>query len=335
MPTSKTLYGMLPGVVFSLVAALASWCLARLGWNHRLQFSSLTLAILAGIAVGNAVPARFLEGFNPGLRISQQKILRLGIILYGLRLTVNDVYKLGPRALALDVTVITCVLIAGYWLGTRVFGLDPDTALLVSAGSGICGAAAVLATDRVIESESHKVSIAVATVVLFGTTAMFLYPLIYPLTGFSEQQFGIYAGATVHEVAQALAAGRAVSQAASDTAVVTKMLRVVLLAPVLLVVGRLRHDGAIGSKRNISLPWFVLGFAAVIAVQSLVVPPAGVRASLIEFDTILLSSAMFALGVGTRWSHVSRAGARPMLLAASLFVGLVAGGFLLTRLLIA
>src|ERR1019366_4235397 len=195
------------------------------------------------MAAGNAIPRGLLERLHPGLRFSQQKLLRLGIVLYGIRLTVHDLSSLGPRALALDLGVIASVLLIGYWLGTRVFGLDADTALLVSAGSGICGAAAVLATERVIESESHKVSVAVATVVVFGTIAMSLYPALYPLTGFTERQFGIYTGATVHEVAQALAAGRAVSQTASDTAVITKMLRVLLLAPVLVIISRLRRNG--------------------------------------------------------------------------------------------
>jgi uncharacterized integral membrane protein (TIGR00698 family) len=286
------------------------------------------------MALGNTLPRGWLDRIHPGLRFSQQKLLRLGIVLYGLRLTVHDLSNLGPRALALDLGVIASVLLIGSWLGTRVFGLDADTALLVSAGSGICGAAAVLATERVIESESHKVSVAVATVVVFGTIAMFLYPVLYPLTGFTERQFGIYTGATVHEVAQALAAGRAVSQTASDTAVITKMLRVLLLAPVLVIVSRMRNRGASGSARPIKFPWFVFWFGAVIAAQSLVTLPPVARKHLIDFDTILLSSAMFALGTGTRWRQLKQAGTRPLLLAAAIFGGLVSGGWLVTKFLV-
>jgi uncharacterized integral membrane protein (TIGR00698 family) len=286
------------------------------------------------MAVGNSFPRGLLDWMNPGLRFSQQKLLRLGIVLYGLRLTVGDLERLGPRAMAFDLTVISCVLLLGYWLGTRVFHMDPDTALLVSAGSGICGAAAVLATDRVIESESHKVSVAVATVVVFGTIAMFLYPLLYPLTGFTERQFGIYAGATVHEVAQALAAGRAVSQAASDTAVITKMLRVLMLAPVLVIVGRLRRGGKAETAKQVSFPWFVLWFGMVIALQSVVTLPHSLRAHLIDFDTILLSSAMFALGVATRWQQLKAAGTRPLALASVIFACLVCGGWAFTRLFV-
>ncbi len=316
------------------MVSLLAWAAAGLSWNHKLQLSPLTLAIVAGMVAGNTIPRSLLERIHPGLRFSQQTLLRLGIVLYGLRLTVQDLANLGPRAMVLDLTVIGTVLTLGYWLGTRVFGLDADTALLVSAGSGICGAAAVLATERVIDSESHKVSVAVATVVVFGTIAMFLYPVLYPLTGFTERQFGIYTGATVHEVAQALAAGRAISQAASDTAVITKMLRVLLLAPVLVVISRLRRSGAASVARKIKFPWFVVWFGAVIVAQSLVKLPAMIRTHLIDLDTVLLSSAMFALGMATRWQQLKQAGTRPLLLAATIFAGLVSGGWVMTRLLV-
>ena len=328
------LKGVAAGVALCVAVSLLVWRAAALPWNHTLQLSPLTLAIVAGMVLGNVAGSRLPRGLQPGLRFSQQKILRLGVMLYGVRLTVDDLWHLGPRALALDVTVITCVLVVGYLVGTRLLHMDSDTALLVSAGSGICGAAAVLATDRVIESESHKASVAVATVVVFGTAAMFLYPFLYPLTGFSERTFGIYTGATVHEVAQVVAAGRAVGQLASDTAVVTKMLRVLLLAPALLLVGRIRRPDGAAKGRGIGFPWFVLGFVAVIVLQSWIRLPVPLRSTLIDIDTVLLSSAMFALGVSTHWEQMKRAGTRPLLLGAMLFGGLVTGGFLLTSVLV-
>jgi uncharacterized integral membrane protein (TIGR00698 family) len=334
MPFPKISREFAAGAALCLTASLLAWAAATFPWNHKLQLSPLTLAIVAGMVAGNALPKRLLGRLQPGLRFCQQTLLRLGIVLYGVRLTVQDLANLGPRAMLLDLTVIGGVLLIGYWLGTRVFGLDADTALLVSVGSGICGAAAVLATERVIDSESHKVSVAVATVVVFGTIAMFLYPAIYPLTGFTERQFGIYTGATVHEVAQALAAGRAVSQTASDTAVITKMLRVLLLAPVLVIISRLRRNGGASVSRKIKFPWFVVWFGAVILVQSLVTLPPAARTHLIDLDTVLLASAMFALGMATRWQQLKQAGTRPLLLAAAIFAGLVSGGWVMTRLLV-
>jgi uncharacterized integral membrane protein (TIGR00698 family) len=284
--------------------------------------------------LGNIASANWLQWISPGIRFSQQRLLRLGIILYGIRVTVQDLLRLGSQALILDIVVIAAVLLIGYQIGTRLLNLDPDTALLVSVGSGVCGAAAVLATDRVIESESHKVGVAVATVTIFGTVSMFLYPLLYPLTGFTERKFGIYTGATVHEVAQVVAAGRAVSGAAGDTAVITKMLRVLLLAPVLFIVSLARGRSTSGESRRIAFPWFVVWFLAVIILHSLNVVPAGAEPHLINFDTVLLSAAMFALGVTTRWSHLLRAGSGPLLLGAALFVCLLVGGYFLTVLVV-
>jgi uncharacterized integral membrane protein (TIGR00698 family) len=334
MTVPRTGHGFLAGSALCLAASFLAVAAAQLPWNHKLQLSALMLAIVAGMAVGNTVPAYVLQLLHPGLRFSQQTLLRFGIILYGVRLTVQDLASLGPRALVLDLAVIGSVLVIGYWIGTRALQLDRDTALLVSAGSGICGAAAVLATDRVIESESHKVSVAVATVVVFGTAAMFLYPVLYPHLGFTDRQFGIYTGATVHEVAQVLAAGRAVSQAASDTAIITKMLRVLLLAPVLLIISRLRRNAMAGAARQISYPWFVFWFGAVVVVQSFLKLPSAVRSHLIDLDTLLLSSAMFALGVATRWRQLKAAGTKPLLLAFIIFAGLVSGGWAIAKLLV-
>ncbi len=174
-------------------------------------------------------------------------------MLFGLALTLQQIYALGPSILLLDVLVIGTVLLVGYQLGTRVFGLDRETTLLTCAGSAICGAAAVLATEATIRSRPAATSMAVATVVLFGTLAMLVYPLLYPLTGLDEGLFGIYIGATVHEVAQVVAAGDAVGPAALTNAVIVKLLRVMLLVPFLLIVGQWwlgRRAEASGGERG-------------------------------------------------------------------------------------
>jgi uncharacterized integral membrane protein (TIGR00698 family) len=332
----RQLYSRAAGAGICLLMSAGALYISGLHWNARVQLSALTIAIVAGIVVAHARVDRVLRPLTPGIRFSQQTLLRGGIVLYGIRLTLSDLRSLGPTAFLIDMVVIGVVLSAGYWLGTRAFRLDPDTALLISAGSGICGAAAVLATDRVIESESHKVSIAVATVVLFGTAAMFLYPALYPFTGFTPRQFGVFAGSTIHEVAQVVAAGRAVGPATADVAVVTKMLRVVMLAPVLVIIAYLRRkrsaraEGAAQSSQAISIPWFVLGFGAVMCLNSMVSIPATTRAALLTVDTILLGSAMFALGLGTRWKDFKKTGPRPMLLGGLLFAFLLIGGLLLS-----
>ncbi len=153
---------------------------------------------------------------------------------------------LGPKVVLLDSLVVVTITTAGYWLGTRWLKLDRDTAILTSAGSAICGAAAVLATEGTIRSRPAATSMAVATVVLFGTLAMFVYPVLYPLMGWDEGLYGVYIGSTVHEVAQVVAAGGAVGQDALTNAVIVKLVRVMLLVPFLLVIGQIwnRHRAA-------------------------------------------------------------------------------------------
>src|SRR5690606_32374158 len=141
-----------------------------------------------------------------------------------------------------------------------------ETSMLIGAGSAICGAAAVIAAEPVVRAQPHKVSVAVATVVVFGTLGMFLYPWLYPYLGLGEHAFGVYAGSTIHEVAQVVVAGRAVGEAAGSAAVIEKMLRVMLLAPFLLLLSsRLSREANAGSgeKAGIVIPWFAVLFVAV------------------------------------------------------------------------
>ena len=209
--------------------------------------------------------------------------------------------------------------------------------MLIGAGSALCGAAAVMATEPVVRGQPYKVSVAVATVVVFGTLAMFTYPLLYPALGLSEHAYGVFTGSTVHEVAQVVAAGRSVSEAAAATAVIEKMLRIMMLAPFLMVLsglkardaGREEHSAA---RAPIVIPWFAVLFIVASLVNSVHVLPASVVAGLTQIDTLLLATAMAALGLHTQVGAIRRAGLRPLLLAASLFAFLVMGGYAINRL---
>ena len=238
----------------------------------------------------------------------------------------------------IDALVLCSTFALAWWLGTRVLGLERNTALLIGAGSSICGAAAVMAAEPVVKGRAEQVAIAVATVVVFGTLAMFLYPLLYrwgvhagwmPL---DDTGYGVFTGSTVHEVAQVVAAGRAVSQPAADAAVIAKMVRVMMLAPFLVglsaLLGRGGNRGT-GQRSAITVPWFAFGFIAMVGFNSLQLLPPGLVATLVELDTALLAMAMAALGLTTHVSALRQAGARPMLLAALLAAWLVGGGLLI------
>src|SRR5690606_18741610 len=159
-------------------------------------------------------------------------------------------------------------------VGHRVFKLDRHTCMLVGAGSAIGGAAVVMAMEPVARAPAHKVSVAVATVVVFGSISMFLYPMLFPLLGLSPHEFGIYIGSTVHEVAQVVAAGDSVGVAAANSAVITKMLRVMMLAPFLILASWwAQRRGWLGKGEDAqpakaSVPWFAIGFVLVVCLNS-------------------------------------------------------------------
>lgn len=324
-----------PGLVLTLAMGLAGYWLAAEPWLARWQVSALTLAIVLGMLVGNGFGAALPARLAPGVIFSQQKLLRLGIILYGLRITFQDIAAIGAGGLLIDGVIVGGTLLLGTRLG-RLFGLEADTALLTAGGSAICGAAAVLAMERVLRPDPGKVALAVATVVLFGTLDIFVYPALYPWLGMSVAQFGVYTGATVHEVAQVVAVGSAIGPAAADGAVIVKLTRVMLLVPVLLLLGW-RGAGAgagAGGRRRIDMPWFALLFVAVAALNSVVHLADGVREILLAIDTLALAAAMAALGLETRFAKLRALGVRPLLLAFVLWLWLMGAGYALVHVVI-
>lgn len=335
---------LLPGLALSGATAAVAMALGGLPWAASHGLGALTIAIALGVALGNTAFARFGSQCDPGIAFSRQYLLRLGIVLYGLRLTFMDLGDVGMTGILIDACVLCSTFALATLLGTHVFKLDRNTAMLIGAGSSICGAAAVMATGPVVRARAEQVAVAVATVVLFGTVSIFLYPLLYRLNldwgllDASPATFGIYAGSTIHEVAQVVAAARAVTQEAANTAVIAKMVRVMMLAPFLVLLSAylVRADARGASAQDtgqarIAIPWFAFAFIGVVALHSLIVLPPAAVAIAIDTDSWLLAMAMASLGLSTRVSAILRAGIRPMLLGAVLFAWLVIGGMVINK----
>ena len=319
-----------PGLLIAGLVALAAMGGARVSWLQAHGISSLTVAIVLGMVVGNVVPG--VAG-APGVGFSKQQLLRWGIVLYGMRLTFTDVAHVGVAGIAIDATVLASTFLLANWLGTRVFKMDRTTAMLIGAGSSICGAAAVMATDPVVRGKPEQVTVAVSTVVVFGTLAIFLYPALWHIPAvhalFSAHEYGVWVGSTVHEVAQVVAAGRDAGAAAGDTAVIAKLVRVMMLAPFLLILSawlsrRQPVRGAQGAR--ITVPWFAFGFVAMAGFNSLDLLPHQVVAQITLLDTLLLTVAMAGLGLTTHVRAIRVAGLKPLALAAVLFAWLIFAG---------
>ena len=318
------------GIALSVMLAAGGTTLADMSWAKHLGLSGLTLAILLGILVGNTLFGRIAHHTAKGVDFSRSTLLRAGIIFFGFRISFQQIAQVGWAGIAIDATMVFLTFLLAVQLGQRLFRLDRQTSMLIGAGSAICGAAAVLATEPVVKGQAHKVSVAVATVVVFGTISMFLYPVLYPHLGLSVQEYGIYAGSTIHEVAQVVAAGSTVNEHAADTAVIEKMMRVMMLAPFLLVLSSF-GEGKEETGKRITIPWFAVLFIVASGVNSLHVFSSAVIQNIDAMDTILLSTAMGALGLRTHAGAIRQAGLKPLMLASMLFVFLIIGGYAVNR----
>ena len=330
---------MLHGVLLIGLFSCAAFYIGSAQIFTELSFSPMIIGIILGMLYANSLRNNLPETWVPGIQFCSKKLLRLGIILYGFRLTFMDVVAVGLPGIIIDVIVVTVTVIGGYWLG-KALKMDRDIALLTSIGSGICGAAAVLGAESTIQTKPYKTAVAVATVVIFGTISIFLYPIAYRagILNLSPEEMGIYAGSTLHEVAHAVGAGNAMGPEISDVAVIVKMIRVMLLVPVLLILGywtavsAVKH-GNVGNatKGKVTIPWFALGFLAVIGFNSFSLLPQSVVDIINYIDTFLLTMAMVALGAETSIDKFKKAGAKPFILAFILFIWLIAGGWLLAK----
>ena len=332
IPTHRySLWHFLPGLALAAtITALALW-LGNIPSVAGFGLGALTLAILCGMVIGNTLYPKIWQHCEGGVLFAKQHLLRLGIILYGFRLTFSQIADVGVSGVVIDILTLTSTFALACWLGQKVFGLDKQTSWLIGAGSSICGAAAILATEPVLKAEASKVTVAVATVVIFGTLAIFIYPMMYPYVTqwFTPETFGIYSGSTMHEVAQVVAAGHAISPETENAAVIAKMLRVMMLAPFLIfLAARVKQLAPAGpaQKSKITIPWFAVLFIVVAMFNSLHLLPTWTVNILIKLDTFLLAMAMAALGLTTHISALKKAGVRPLLMALILFVWLIIGG---------
>ena len=339
----NTLHGILLIVLFSC----AAFYIAEIPFVKSMSFSPLIVGIILGMLYANSLRNKLPETWVPGIKFCTKQVLRAGIVLYGFRLTLTQVLEVGVPAIVIDSIIVVGTIFLGIFLG-RLLKMDRDTALMTSTGSAICGAAAVLGAEPVVKCESHKTSIAVSTVVIFGTISMFLYPVMFRtgmLDRIGDMGVAIYTGSTLHEVAHVAGAGNAMDPTdalgIAGTATITKMIRVMMLAPVLVVMGLVLSSGgktsAGSGRRKITVPWFAFGFIGIICINTLLQELTGVSTvkeiplnGVIEYvDTFMLTMAMTALGTDTSIDKFKQAGAKPFILALLLYVWLLIGGYFL------
>lgn len=336
------------GIIFVAIFAAAATFISNFQAVQVLGISPLVIGIVIGIFYANTLHNQTPEAWQGGITFSAKKILRFAIVFYGFRITFQEIADVGLEGFLVSLIMLASTFILGTWLGNKIFGMEKDTSMLTASGASVCGAAAVLATEPVVKAEEHKTAIAVSMVVLFGTISMFLYPVLYTTifesaTGFlhmTAKEFGIYVGGTIHEVAQVVAVPASIPGAPkemADAAVIVKMTRVIMIAPMLIILGiylsytAQKEGGTASEKVKLVIPWFAVYFIVVAGFNSLQLVPADMVATINEIDTFLLTMAMTALGMGTRFAKFKGLGLAPVYTASAMFAWLVIGGFIVTK----
>jgi uncharacterized integral membrane protein (TIGR00698 family) len=335
MFTQDKIGDTLNGILISVLFAMSAMYVGATPFFAANGVSPLILAIFMGVLYANTLRHKLPDYWIPGIQFTAKQVLRAAIILFGFRLSFGDIIGLGWQTLVFDAGVIASTLFLSWYIGTKFLKLDKDASLLIGSGSAICGAAAVMATDGTLRNvESYKAAAAVATVVLFGSVAMVIYPYLYAhgWLALSVRQYGIWAGGTIHEVAQVVAAGNVVGTKAATDAVLVKMGRVLLLAPALIAMGCLITKCAKSAevttiKKQPVVPAFILYFIAAVAVHSMNIVPVPIVGIINQLDQFLLVSAMAALGIETTWAKMKLAGTRSFILGGILFIWLSVGGY--------
>lgn len=331
---------MLHGVLLMALFACAAFYIGAMDWVKAVSLSPMIVGIILGMIYANSLRNNLPGTWVPGIAFCSKRVLRFGIVLYGFRMSFQDVLAVGLPAIVIDAIVVIVTIAIGMVIG-KLLRMDRDIALLTASGGAICGAAAVMGVDGVIRPKPYKTAVAVATVVIFGTLSMFLYPILYRAGIFDlpTGQMGIFTGSTVHEVAHVVGAGNAMGAAVSNSAIIVKMIRVMMLVPVLIVIAFLVAKGATSAqgqhdKSKIAIPWFAILFLVVIAFNSFNLLPQAVVDWINTLDTFLLTMAMTALGAETSIDKFKRAGFKPFLLAAVIYCWLIGGGYCLSKFLV-
>ena len=312
---------VLPGLLLTAGVAGVAFELRRLPGVAML--SPMILATLIGMTLHNVfgTPA----WAKPGVTFSLKRVLRLGIILLGLQLMASQVVQVGLAGVGVIAATLVATFVFTKWLG-RAMGVDAKLAELIGAGTSICGASAVIATNTVTRGSDEDVAYAVACVTVFGSFSMLVYPLLPGLLHLSPSAFGLWSGASIHEIAQVVAAAFQDGAHAGEVGTVAKLTRVMMLAPVVFTLGfmavRRAADSADGSASRTAppMPWFVLGFIGMVIFNSVVSIPAEPKAWITLGTTFMLSMALAAMGIETDFRKLKAEGLKPMLLAAAAWV---------------
>ncbi len=316
-----------PGLM--LVVAIVCVSLSLRWLTGAVMISPLVLSVFVGMALRNL--CRIPTAANAGIRFCSRTILRAGIVLFGFQINAALIVSVGWKGALVVVLSVVGTLLAGVWL-TRLFRIEENLGQLIGVGTSICGASAIVAMSGVSKPSEEDVAYAVATVTIVGTLFMFAFPIVALLLGLDQRVFGIWAGASIHEVAQVAAASVQVGVVAGEVGIAVKLARVALLAPVLFILGRFSKDCPDSESHQPSkIPPFVIGFVLAMLASSILPIPLSVREWISFAATFALSMGLAALGAEIVLGRILSKGFRPLLYC--LVLSVLLAGFTLSLVL--
>jgi len=327
-------------ILFVALFATSATYLSEFPIFKNIWISPLIIAIILWMIYANTLRSKLPKEWGTWILFSTKTLLRLAIVFYGFRLTFQNIAEVGFSWILVSFLIVFSTFLIWYFFWTKVLKLDREITILTSAWSAICWAAAVLATEPVLKSKPYKATIAVSTVVLFWTIAMFLYPFLYKIwiIDFNPKEMGIYLWWTLHEVANVVAWWNAIGQETADVAVIVKMIRVMLLAPFLLILwlwisNFLKKDEKNKNKKiSLNIPWFAIWFIIIIWFNSFDFLPKNIVWTINNIDTFALTMAMTALWMETNINKFKWVWMKPIYLALILFIWLIFWGYFITKL---
>lgn len=304
---------MFVGIIFIFFISIVSIFFAGFPFIVSLHLSPLIIGIILGIVYSNIRHGREIFNINDGIAFSSKRLLKLGVILYGFRLNFNDISHVGLEGVIFALFIVCFIIFIGLFIGKKVLKMGTDSSLLVSVGTAICGAAAILAMSQVIKAKDSKVTAAVAVIVVLGILCMILYPIFQQIgiLQLDDKDFGMFLGGSLHEVANVVGAASSFNLEIQNEAIIIKMIRVIFLIPTLVVINivylKKSEDFIVKSKTdflkmlNSLIPWFAFLFLLMVFFNSIFNIPQNLINLISNIDTLCLTMAMVSLGLNTNF----------------------------------
>lgn len=322
---------MIYGVAFCTALSAIAIVSADIPWvKNNLHVGALLIVIVLGMLWRSVLPVANV--LQPGIKFAQRPILRAAVAGLGFKLSLVEISKIGLSAFAVVVVGTGVSLFVGYWIARRL-GIGEKLAALLSVGTSVCGASAIVAADSVLEAERAEPAYALGIITLFGTIGILVYPQIWLSLGMNEFQYGVWNGASLHEMAQVVAAGDAVSELATSVATTAKLERILLLAPIvfLLAVWMRKRGLHAGQAKAPLAPWFLVLFVVFAAINSTGWLSKSWIDVLQKIDLWLLCVGMAGVGLQAGFKELRGAGWRPLLAGALQWVLIAAVALVLTK----